>query len=68
MSDFLTELTPIVAVMIFLGIPLLACGVITALVLWRVRRDHRLRGIRIPREDDEVTEPILGPMTEERSR
>lgn len=50
--------------MVFLGIPLLVSAVVTTLVVWRVRRDHRLRGTRVPREDDEVTEPILGPMHE----
>ncbi|MBN9112358.1 MAG: hypothetical protein J0I34_26675 [Pseudonocardia sp.] len=49
--------------MIFLGVPLLACAAITALVVRRVRRDHRLRGTRVPGEEDEVTEPVLGPMT-----
>lgn len=64
MSDFLTELSPTVAVMVFLGIPLVACAAITVLVVWRVRRHHRLRGVRVPHEDDEVNEPILGPMHE----
>ncbi|ODU28257.1 MAG: hypothetical protein ABT15_01705 [Pseudonocardia sp. SCN 73-27] len=57
------ELSPTLAVMIFLGVPLLACAAITALVVRRVRRDHRLRGTRVPGEEDEVTEPVLGPMT-----
>ncbi|MGD9706016.1 MAG: hypothetical protein EKK42_33295 [Pseudonocardiaceae bacterium] len=64
MSNFLTELTPTLAVMIFLGIPLLACGVITGVVVWRVRRDYQVRGVPLPRDEDKVTEPILGPATE----
>ncbi|GAY12592.1 hypothetical protein [Pseudonocardia sp. N23] len=64
MSDFLTELSPPLAALIFLGIPLVACTAITAVVVWRVRRDHRLRGVPLPRDEDDVTEPILGPATD----